>query len=45
MTRKPSAPRENQIMAEPATPAACRSDYESGASTRAAAAKQQSRRR
>lgn len=34
-------PRENQIIAEPATPEACREDFEAGAADRATSAKQQ----
>jgi hypothetical protein len=36
-------PRENRIVAEPATPTACRSDYENAADVRATAAQQQAR--
>ncbi|MFD3741067.1 hypothetical protein [Streptomyces sp. NPDC058629] len=39
------APRENTIVSEPATPDACRRDYQAGASTRAAMARQEARRR
>ncbi|MFH9842083.1 hypothetical protein ACH4N4_30565 [Streptomyces microflavus] len=38
-------PRENKVVAEPATPDACRRDYQAGASTRAAMARQEARRR
>lgn len=38
-------PRENTIVAEPATPDACKRDYQAGASTRAAMARQEARRR
>jgi hypothetical protein len=38
-------PRENRIVAEPATPTACRRDYENGADVRATAARQQARTR
>jgi hypothetical protein len=38
-------PRENRIVAEPATPTACRSDYENAADVRATAARQQARTR
>ena len=38
-------PSENRILAEPATQAACRRDYAAGADVRAAAAKQQARKR
>lgn len=37
------APRENRIVAEPATPTTCRGDYENGADVRATAARQQAR--
>lgn len=40
-----TAPRENRIVAEPATPTTCRSDYESGADVRATADRQQARTR
>ncbi|MEW1630804.1 hypothetical protein AB0387_26020 [Streptomyces sp. NPDC089173] len=39
------APRENTIIAEPATPDACRRDYEAGADVRAQMARQLSRRK
>lgn len=38
-------PRENKVVSEPATPDACRRDYQAGASTRAAMARQETRRR
>ncbi|MFL3869218.1 hypothetical protein LT966_21705 [Streptomyces griseobrunneus] len=38
-------PRENKVVAEPATPDACRRDYEAGAQVRAALARQEARRR
>jgi hypothetical protein len=39
------APRENRIVAEPANPSTCRSDYENGADVRATFARQQCTRR
>ncbi|WP_282107677.1 hypothetical protein [Streptomyces sp. C3-3] len=39
------APRENTIVAEPATPDACKRDYQAGADVRAAMARQEARRR
>ncbi|MFE9777752.1 hypothetical protein ACFYPA_06295 [Streptomyces sp. NPDC005775] len=45
MDAKPTTPRENPIVAEPATPEACRRDYENGVDVRAAAARQQARTR
>ncbi|MEU0160183.1 hypothetical protein ABZ154_15415 [Streptomyces sp. NPDC006261] len=39
------APRENTIVAEPATPDACRRDYEAAADVRAQMARQLSRRK
>ncbi|MFG3136089.1 hypothetical protein ACGFZA_07685 [Streptomyces sp. NPDC048211] len=45
MAAEPTTPRENPIVAEPATPAACRRDYENGADVRAAAARQLARAR
>ncbi|GGX02058.1 hypothetical protein [Streptomyces chryseus] len=36
-------PRENRIIAEPATPDTCRRDYDAGAADRATSAKQQAR--
>lgn len=39
------APRENKVVSEPATPDACKRDYQAGASTRAAMARQAARRR
>lgn len=39
------APRENMIVAEPATPDACKRDYEAGADVRAQLARQEARRR
>ncbi|MGY4902544.1 hypothetical protein [Streptomyces sp. 900116325] len=38
-------PRENRIVAEPATPSTCRIDYENGADVRATFARQQRTRR
>lgn len=38
-------PRENKVVSEPATPEACRRDYQAGAGTRAAMARQEARRR
>lgn len=38
-------PRENTIVSEPATPDACRRDYEAGADVRAQLARQEARRR
>ncbi|WP_285440214.1 MULTISPECIES: hypothetical protein [unclassified Streptomyces] len=38
-------PRENPIVSEPATPDACRRDYQAGADVRAALARQEARRR
>lgn len=43
MVEQPTAPRENRILAEPATPTTCRRDYEAGADVRATAARQQAR--
>lgn len=39
------SPRENTIVAEPATPDACKRDYEAGADVRAAMARQEARRK
>ncbi len=38
-------PRENKVVSEPATPEACRRDYQAGAGARAAMARQEARRR
>lgn len=38
-------PRENTIVAESATPDACKRDYQAGADVRAAMARQEARRR
>lgn len=38
-------PRENTIVAEPATPDACKRDYQAGADVRAQMARQLSRRK
>lgn len=38
-------PRENTIVSEPATPDACKRDYEAGADVRAQLARQEARRR
>lgn len=38
-------PRENTIVAEPATPDACRRDYQAGADVRAQMARQEARRK
>ncbi|WP_329616444.1 hypothetical protein OG244_28360 [Streptomyces brevispora] len=43
MAEEPTTPRENPIVAEPATPDACRRDYENGADVRATVARQQAR--
>lgn len=39
------APRENKVVSEPATPDACKRDYQSGAGVRAQMARQEARRR
>lgn len=38
-------PRENTIVSEPATPDACKRDYQAGADVRAQMAQQEARRR
>ncbi|MFB6776526.1 hypothetical protein ACFCX0_03635 [Streptomyces sp. NPDC056352] len=38
-------PRENRVVAEPATPTTCRRDYENAADVRATVARQQARTR
>ncbi|MFF1499730.1 hypothetical protein ACFVZR_07600 [Streptomyces sp. NPDC058316] len=40
---EPTAPRENRILSEPATPTTCRRDYEAGVDVRATVARQQAR--
>lgn len=39
------APRENKVASEPATPDACKRDYQAGADVRARMARQEARRR
>lgn len=43
MAAEPTTLRENPILAEPATPTACRRDYEAGAEVRATVDRQQQR--